>query len=123
MIEVLSKLQSKDWACNLFVASRINEESELEELGYRLCIHHGNTVTDFVVSTNEKGRQTEANTALYWYAILHAKSIGCDWFDLGGLSEVTTPKGIAEFKKGLNSDLYELAGEWRKYSLPSFSTK
>jgi lipid II:glycine glycyltransferase (peptidoglycan interpeptide bridge formation enzyme) len=123
LIEVLSKLQSKHWACNLFVASRINEESELEELGYRLCIHHGNTVTDFVVSTNEKGRQTEANVALYWYAILHAKSIGCDWFDIGGLSEAATPKGIAEFKKGLNSEPYELTGEWRKYTVPFFSRR
>lgn len=118
LIEVLSKLKSSDWACNLYVASRVNEDSETEELGYRLCIHHGNTVTDFVVSTNEKGRKTEANTALYWHAILHAKNIGCDWFDIGGLSEVSTPKGIADFKKGLNSAPYELAGEWRKFYFP-----
>jgi len=123
LVESLSKLKSDDWACNLFVASRINEKNELEELGYRLCIHHGDTVTDFLVSTNELGKKTEANTALYWSAILHAKGIGCHWFDLGGLSEVTTPKGIADFKKGLNSDLYELAGEWRKYSFPIFWTK
>jgi len=123
LIKGLSKLQSKEWACNLFVASRINEENELEELGYRLCIHHGNMVTDVLVSTNEKGRKTEANTALYWHAILHAKHIGCEWFDIGGLSEVGTPKGIAEFKKGLNAESYELAGEWRKYTVPFFGQR
>lgn len=123
LIEVLSKLKSSDWACNLFVASKLNEDDKLEELGYRLCIHHGNTVTDFVVSTNEMGRKTEANTALYWHAILHAKDIGCDWFDIGGLSEETTPKGIAEFKKGLNAEPYKLAGEWRSYMVPNFGSK
>jgi|APSaa5957512535_1039671.scaffolds.fasta_scaffold31103_1 dTDP-4-amino-4,6-dideoxygalactose transaminase len=120
LIEELSKLKSSDWACNLFVASKLNKDNELEELGYRLCIHHGNTVTDFIVSTNEMGRKTEANTALYWHAILHAKKIGCKWFDIGGLSEESTPKGIAEFKKGLNAKPYKLAGEWRRYIMPGF---
>jgi len=123
LIEVLSKLKSSDWTCNLFVASKLNEDNKLEELGYRLCIHHGNTVTDFVVSTNEMGRKTEANTALYLHAILHAKDIGCDWFDIGGLSEESTPKGIAEFKKGLNAEPYELTGEWRGYMVPNFGSK
>lgn len=123
LIKVLSKLGSDDWTCNLFVASIINAEGIKEELGYRLCVNHGNTATDFVVSTNEKGRKTEANTALYWHAILHAKQAGCAWFDVGGLNEVTTPKGIAEFKKGLNAEPYELVGEWRSFMIPSFGLK
>jgi lipid II:glycine glycyltransferase (peptidoglycan interpeptide bridge formation enzyme) len=51
---------------------------------------------------------------LLWEAILHAKKDGCEWFDIGGLNE-TTPKGIAHFKQGLNSELYSLVGEWRYF--------
>ncbi len=114
LIVELSRLQSNNWSCNLFVAEIMNEGGGREAIGYRICLRHGNTTTDFVVSTNEKGRQMEANSVLYWQAILHAKRSGCAWFDIGGLSEVT-PKGIAEFKKGLNATPYELVGEWRWY--------
>jgi lipid II:glycine glycyltransferase (peptidoglycan interpeptide bridge formation enzyme) len=113
LIIELSKFQSDVWSCILFVAEIINEAGDQEPIGYRLCIMHGNTTTDFVVSTNEKGRQMEANYALYWQAILHAKNSGCAWFDIGGLGSAT-PKGIAEFKQGLNAIPYELAGEYWK---------
>lgn len=113
LIIELSKFQSDAWSCILFVAEIINEAEKREPIGYRLCIRHGNTTTDFVVSTNEKGRQMEANYALYWQAILHARNSGCGWFDIGGLGSAT-PKGIAEFKQGLNAIPYELAGEYWK---------
>ena len=113
LIVELSKFQSDVWSCILFIAGIINDAGNQESIGYRLCIRHGNTTTDFVVSTNDKGRQLEANYALYWQAILHARNSGCTWFDIGGLSEAT-PKGIAEFKQGLNAIPYELAGEYWK---------
>jgi dTDP-4-amino-4,6-dideoxygalactose transaminase len=111
LIIELSKFHSSAWSCILFVAEIINEAGSQEPVGYRLCIQHGDTATDFIVSTNEKGRQMEANYALYWQAILHARNSGCGWFDIGGLGS-TTPKGIAEFKQGLNSMPYELVGEY-----------
>ena len=49
--------------------------------------------------------------------MLESKDDGCKWFDIGGLDE-TTPKGIAHFKRGLNSNLYELSGEWRTLFYP-----
>lgn len=113
LIIELSKFQSEVWSCILFVAEIINEAGNQEPIGYRLCIQHGNTTTDFVVSTNEKGRQLEANYVLYWQAILHARNSGGAWFDIGGLGSAT-PKGIAEFKQGLNAIPYELAGEYWK---------
>jgi dTDP-4-amino-4,6-dideoxygalactose transaminase len=114
LIEQLFAVQSKGWTINLFVAKIQNEGGLLEDVGYRLCIHHGSTALDFLVSTNEKGRQTEANSALYWHSILHAKQTGCNCFDIGGLSE-STPKGIADFKQGMNAKPYKLVGEWRKW--------
>ena len=39
------------------------------------------------------------------------------WFDIGGL-DATTPKGIAHFKKGVQSDPYYLIGEWRGLMYP-----
>ncbi len=114
LIEQLFAVQSKGWTINLFVAKIRKEGDLLEDVGYRLCIHHGSTALDFLVSTNEMGRKTEANSALYWRSILHAKQTGCIWFDIGGLSE-STPKGISDFKQGINSKPYKLVGEWRKW--------
>ena len=64
------------------------------------------------LENEEKGRQVEANSALYWHSIVQAKHSGCRWFDVGGLSD-ETPKGIADFKRGLNGTPYQLVGEWR----------
>jgi lipid II:glycine glycyltransferase (peptidoglycan interpeptide bridge formation enzyme) len=114
LIDELSRLRFDGWSCDFFVAEIVNEGGGQEAIGYRICLRHGNTAIDFVVSTNEKGRQMEANSALYWKAILHARQSGCAWFDIGGLSEAT-PKGIAEFKQGLNATSYKLVGEWRWY--------
>ena len=67
---------------------------------------------DFLVSTNNEGKKVGANFALYWAAIIQAKADGLFWFDIGGLNEFT-PKGIAEFKRGINAFKYDLVGEWR----------
>jgi lipid II:glycine glycyltransferase (peptidoglycan interpeptide bridge formation enzyme) len=114
MITRLYAAQSKGCSINLFVAKIKNEYHLLEDIGYRLSVKNGDTTLDLIISTNEKGRQTEAAAALYWHSILYAKNNACDWFDIGGLSEVT-PKGIAEFKQGLNAKPYKLVGEWRKW--------
>ena len=113
LVRKVSKYQSKDCALNLYVAELVNNDGPNENLGYRLIIRNGCVALDFLVSTNERGRELEANSALYWHAITDAKEIGCLWFDIGGLNEAT-PKGIAEFKRGLNSVPYRLVGEWRK---------
>ena len=114
LIMELSKLKSPDWNVNLFVAELEIEGSAIEEVGYRVTIHNGRNVLDFLVSTNSKGLLVEANSALYWHAIVQAKKTGSRWFDVGGLS-AETPKGIADFKKGLNGTPYQLIGEFRKW--------
>ena len=114
LIMELSKLRSPEWNFNLFVAELVIEGLPTEEVGYRVTIHNGSNVLDFLVSTSPKGRNLEANSALYWQAIVHAKHSGCRWFDVGGLND-ETPKGIADFKQGLNGTPYQLIGEWRKW--------
>ena len=119
LIRNLSKQCAEHWNFNIFVAYKKSEDGNLVEIGFRVCIRHGNTTTDFLVDVNDLGREFDASSALYWHAILYAKSSGCKWFDLGGLNEAT-PKGIADFKRGLNSTPYLLAGDWRFYNPPRF---
>jgi lipid II:glycine glycyltransferase (peptidoglycan interpeptide bridge formation enzyme) len=114
LIKEMSKSKSVDWDFNLFVAELVSEGSPNEEVGYRVTIRNGHTVIDFLVSTSERGREVQANSALYWNAIVQAKESGCRWFDVGGFGELT-PKGIADFKRGLNGTPYQLVGEWRRW--------
>ncbi len=82
-----------------------------------VSIRHGDTATYLIGITNNEGRELQVNYALLWQAILDAKKNGCMWFDIGGL-DATTPKGIAHFKKGVQSDPYYLIGEWRGFIHP-----
>jgi len=112
----MSEQADSDWGFNLFVAEE--EESKKKNiLGMLVMIRHGDTATYLIGLTDEKGRKLNANYALLWSAILHARKINCKWFDIGGLDE-TTPQGIAHFKKGLNSSLYSLTGEWVYFKFP-----
>ena len=80
-----------------------------------VTIRSGDTALYLIGSSNDKGRKMQANSVLLWQAIVHAKHSGCAWFDIGGLSN-TTPKGVAEFKQGLNAMPYQLVGEWRRFN-------
>ena len=117
LIRELAKKKSDGWDFNIFTASKMSNDGSIVELGFRVTIRHGNTTTDFLVDVNDLGRDLDASAALYWHAILFAKSSGCKWFDLGGLNDAT-PKGVAEFKRGLNAKQYRLIGDWRFYRVP-----
>lgn len=114
LIRRLDGQQGQVWSLDLFVAKDSNTSIDDEPIGFLVSTRHGDTATYLISSTNDKGRQMQANSVLLWKAILHAKRSGCAWFDIGGLSAVT-PKGIADFKQGLNATPYELVGEWRGY--------
>ena len=114
LIRRLAEQQGRAWSLDLFVAKGSDTSIDDEPIGFLVSTHHGDTTTYLIGSTNDKGRQMQANSVLLWQAILHAKRSGCVWFDIGGLNAVT-PKGIANFKQGLNATPYELAGEWRGY--------
>ena len=118
IILALSGQRSLDWQFNCYIAELTNEDGMIEEVGNRLVIRHGKSSIDFLVTSTDKGRAVEANSILYWHAILGAKNSGCNYFDIGGLGQ-TTPRGIADFKGGLNADSYQLIGEWWGIHMPA----
>lgn len=114
LLRSLAVQQGKAWQFDLFIARAANAHASDEPIGMLVTVRHGDTATYLIGSTSDQGRQMQANSVLLWHAILHAKEGGCAWFDIGGLS-TATPKGVAEFKKGVNAVSYELVGEWRWY--------
>jgi lipid II:glycine glycyltransferase (peptidoglycan interpeptide bridge formation enzyme) len=117
LIIFLANQEAKDWQFTLFIANQ-KESSDIEDFfGMLISIRHGDTSTYFIGTTSEDGRALQVNYVLLWHAILHAKDNGCKWFDIGGC-DATTPKGIAHFKKGLQSDPYYMIGEWRGLMYP-----
>jgi hypothetical protein len=75
---------------------------------------HGTAATYLVGWNGPQGRKLAANQFLFWFAIQHLKQSGFRWFDLGGISEISTP-GITAFKLGLGGQRYQLAGEYWKW--------
>jgi hypothetical protein len=114
LIKSMARQQGADWQINLFIAREFPASDVEEPLGLLVTVRHGDSATYLIGTTNEKGRQMQANSVLLWHAILQAKHTGCAWFDIGGLS-AATPNGIAKFKQGLNAVPYAVAGEWRWY--------
>lgn len=117
LLRSLAAQQGKAWQFDLFTARAANSPASDEPIGMLVTVQHGDTATYLIGSTNDQGRQMQANSVLLWQAILNSKQAGCAWFDIGGLS-TATPKGVAEFKKGVNAVPYALVGEWRWYNLP-----
>ncbi len=123
LILALSKQKkAKEWQFNIFIANTDASKSIESCCGILVSIRHGDTTTYFIGISGKVGRELQVNYLLLWESILHAKSIGCDWFDIGGLDE-STPKGIAHFKNGLKSEPYSLIGEWRGFIFPWQSIK
>jgi dTDP-4-amino-4,6-dideoxygalactose transaminase len=102
------------WHFNLFFAFASERSSGEDPVGVLVSVRAGDTSTYLIGVANDQGRQLQANSVMLWAAILRAKEDGCAWFDIGGLNE-TTPKGVAEFKRGLNADPYDLVGDWRSF--------
>ena len=123
LILALSKQKkSKEWQFNIFIANTDASISIESCCGILVSVRHGDTTTYFIGISGKVGRDLQVNYLLLWESILHAKSIGCDWFDIGGLND-TTPKGIAHFKNGIKSEPYSLIGEWKGFIFPWKSIK
>lgn len=114
LVHALAKRSGESWSFNMFVAYETANQTREDPIGTVVTIRTGNTVIYLIGFTNSKGRAYQANSVLLWEAMCHAKRDGCTWFDVGGLSEAT-PRGIAEFKRGLNGKAYQLVGEWRQF--------
>jgi lipid II:glycine glycyltransferase (peptidoglycan interpeptide bridge formation enzyme) len=83
-----------------------------ELLGSILVATYDKSGIYLVSAVKEKGRSFNVNYFLLWNAILTIKDLGFTRFDLGGVNEVITPKGILHFKKGLQGKPYRLVGEY-----------
>ena len=117
LIAALAEQKEENWEMKLFYANQDKNMDIEHSIGVLVYVRHGDTATYFMGTTNDKGRNLNANYVLLWEAILYAKYSGCNWFDIGGFDS-TTPKGIAHFKQGLNSEIYNLVGEWRGFFPP-----
>lgn len=116
-IHALSEQNSEHWKFVVFTARKVSSNNSEDCLGMVVIITHYDTSTYLIGLTSEEGRRLCINYALLWRAMTSSKNSGCQWFDIGGLDD-STPEGIAHFKRGLNSSLYTLVGEWRFYFLP-----
>jgi lipid II:glycine glycyltransferase (peptidoglycan interpeptide bridge formation enzyme) len=114
MLQALAANQSRSFKFNLYVALDGSGANQASMLGVLVTLQFGDVSEYLIGATNNSGRANQANSVLLWEAILDAKRNGCCWFDVGGLS-ASTPKGIADFKKGLNPKPYALVGEWRRW--------
>ena len=112
LIKGMANTQSKHWDFNIFSAYLTDDN---DFLGLLVSVRHGANAIYLIGASNHLGRKYQANYVLLWQAILNAKSRQCLSFDIGGLNESTT-KGISHFKKGLQSEIYDLCGEYRYYN-------
>ena len=116
VLESLSEQNGKLWGFNLFFAFEEGGEKD-HPIGVVVTVNSGDTSTYLIGTTNDKGRDMQANSVLLWESLVYAKASGCNWFDIGGLSD-ETPRGIASFKRGLNAEPYGLIGDYFKLIFP-----
>jgi lipid II:glycine glycyltransferase (peptidoglycan interpeptide bridge formation enzyme) len=69
----------------------------------------GNTAHYYIGWVGDDGRRLGAGNFLLWNAACALKQLGCVKFDLGGTD---TRSRFGTFKRGVNGDNYQLAGEF-----------
>ncbi len=112
MLNALKNSQNEHYNFILLLAKKPNSKNDI--IGMLVCIQYHDTCEYVIGLTNNEGRFYQANSVLLWEALLFSKKLNVKKFDVGGLSK-STPKGIYNFKKGLNPKQYKLIGEFRKY--------
>ena len=80
-------------------------------VGSALIAHYGDTGEYLAGNTTDDGRRLNAGQLLLWRAVEALKQQGIRQFDVGGMDEILTPKGIYRFKEGLGGTPYRLAPE------------
>ncbi len=60
----------------------------------------GDTCVVLLTASNAEGLQHRASFLLQWHTILHARTQGLKWYDLGGIDPVGNP-GVYRYKKGM----------------------
>lgn len=73
---------------------------EGRDVSGHLGMYMGDTGVYLLGGTTDEGRRLKAAYWAQWQAILHARSVGCSWYDLGGIDPEGNP-GVFHFKEGL----------------------
>jgi len=85
-----------------------------EMIAYKVLYVHGNTGTSFIAWNTDEGLQKQARTLLIFNSALRLKEMGCKYYDLGGIDDITT-EAVARFKRGTGDVDYRLLGEFIKF--------
>lgn len=94
------------------IVSYIAMDHDSKILSFVMIVLHGRTSCTYLIGWNSDwGYKYNLNRKLLWNALVDMKSRGIQYFDLGGIDMINTPQ-VASFKLGMNSDLYELLGEY-----------
>ena len=93
----------------LEVLTAHNDKDEM--IAYKVLYRHGNTGTSFIAWNTDEGRDKQARTLLIFTSALHLKSLGCTYYDLGGIDDITT-EAVAKYKRGTGDTDYRLQGEF-----------
>nr|MCR5640551.1 GNAT family N-acetyltransferase [Lachnospiraceae bacterium] len=96
----------------LEVLTAHNEAGEM--IAYKVLYVHGNTGTSFIAWNTDEGLQKQARTLLIFNSALRLKEMGCKYYDLGGIDDITT-EAVARFKRGTGDVDYRLLGEFIKF--------
>ena len=80
-------------------------------IAYKVLYRHGNTGTSFIAWNTDEGRDKQARTYLISESALRLKELGCKFYDLGGIDDITT-EAVAKFKRGTGDTDYRLLGEF-----------
>ena len=81
----------------------------------------GDTTVYLLGATTEAGLKAKAAYLLQWDAILHAKSRGSIWYDLGGIDPGANP-GVYHFKAGMSGRDFVSPGPF-EYQLPRWRSR
>ena len=100
---------SENWNLQLLTAAPLMQTPTKNIYAAILIVRSGDVATYLMGFATAEGRRTNATSLLLWTAIISQKEMGTPWFDVGGLS-MSTPEGIARFKRGLGGVPYSTGG-------------
>tara|TARA_B100000242_G_scaffold126304_1_gene89058 strand:+ start:5758 stop:6753 length:996 start_codon:yes stop_codon:yes gene_type:complete len=114
-LDKLSKQNNKNWKFLLYKCFKKDKFNNKLFSGMLVSVVHGSTATYLIGFSNKVGRQNNSNYLMLWHSILDAKLFGCNWYDMGGITENTT-KGIAHFKNGVNGKKYSNLPQFYRFT-------
>ncbi|MHC8508774.1 MAG: GNAT family N-acetyltransferase [Rhodospirillales bacterium] len=79
--------------------------------GRVMTVRTGARVEYLAGHTEPAGRDAGAGQMLLWAALAAAKDAGAQKFDLGGMDPVKTPKGVYDYKDGMQGAPYRMMNE------------